>query len=95
MDWKLLESKIIATVNRVAEKHYQTYNEVWLTDDKLHLHISVMTKRWLRDHGHMVPRTQIEWDDEKGHHASSFMYPLHQIQAMLEDGRIKQLKSAI
>ena len=52
-----------------------------------------MTQRWLRDHGDMLPRTPIEWTDKKGErHSTSYLYPLHQIQAMMADGRIKELK---
>lgn len=41
----------------------------------------------------MLPRTPIEWTDKKGaRHATSYLYPLHQIQAMMADGRIKELK---
>jgi hypothetical protein len=40
----------------------------------------------------MLPRTQVEWEDSKGAHATSYLYPLHQIQAMVADGRIKELK---
>ena len=56
-------------------------------------HIGIMTKRWLREHGDMLPRTRVTWTDGKGQqHTSSWMYPLHRIQAMIEDGRISRLK---
>ena len=78
---------------RPVEKAMEVYNEVWLTDDLLADHISLMTKRWLRDHGDMLPRTPIEWTDKKGaKHSSSYLYPLHRIQAMMNDGRIKELR---
>jgi hypothetical protein len=34
----------------------------------------------------------VEWDDESGHHTGSWLYPLHEIQEMVMDGRIKQLQ---
>jgi hypothetical protein len=35
----------------------------------------------------------VEWDDREGnHHTGSWLYPLHEIQEMMEDGRIKRLK---
>ena len=87
-----LKAEIVATVKRSVEKAMEVYNEVWLNDDLLAEHISVMTKRWLRDHGDMLPRTPIEWTDKKGaKHSSSYLYPLHRIQAMMNDGRIKEL----
>jgi hypothetical protein len=34
----------------------------------------------------------VEWIDKDGQqHTGSWLYPLHEIQEMLEDGRIKQL----
>lgn len=88
-----LKAEIVATVKRSVEKAMEVYNEVWLTDDLLADHISLMTKRWLRDHGDMLPRTPIEWTDKKGaKHSSSYLYPLHRIQAMMNDGRIKELR---
>ena len=94
MDWKLLEAKIIAAVTKVAQQHYQVNEERWLTAGQLSEYVSVMTQRWLRDHGDMLPRTPIEWTDKNGaRHATSYLYPLHQIQAMIADGRIKNLKA--
>jgi len=93
MDWKLLEAKIIAAVTKVAQQHYQVNEERWLTAEQLSEYVGVFTKRWLQDHGEMLPRTQVEWEDSKGiGHVTSYLYPLHQIQAMLADGRIKELK---
>lgn len=90
---KQLRVEIVAEVKRSVENAMEVYNEVWLTDDLLADHISLMTKRWLRDHGDMLPRTPIEWTDKKGaKHSSSYLYPLHRIQAMMNDGRIKELR---
>jgi len=89
---KLLEAKIIATCERAVSKAMEVYEERWLTDTQMEQYVSVMTKRWLRDHGDMLPRTQIEYTDDTGHHSSSYLYPLHKIQAMIADGRIKTLR---
>ena len=93
MDWKLLEAKIIAAVTKVAQQHYQVNEERWLTAEQLSEYVGVFTKRWLQDHGDMLPRTQVEWTDKQGiGHVTSYLYPLHQIQAMMADGRIKELR---
>jgi hypothetical protein len=43
----------------------------------------------------MLPRTPIEWEDTKGaRHTTSYLYPLHRIQAMMADGRIKELRES-
>lgn len=88
-----LKAEIVATVKRSVAEAMEVYHERWLTDKEMSQYISVMTQRWLRDHGHMLPRQQAGWIDKNGvEHATSYLYPLHQIQAMLADGRIKELR---
>ena len=90
---KQLKAEIVATVKRSVAEAMEVYSERWITDKEMSQYISVMTQRWLRDHGDMLPRTPIEWTDKKGEiHTTSYLYPLHQIQAMIADGRIKDLK---
>ena len=89
---RLLKAEVVATVKRAVAEAMEVYSERWITDKEISQYISVMTQRWLRDHGDMLPRTPIEWTDMKGaRHATSYLYPLHQIQAMIADGRIKKL----
>jgi hypothetical protein len=88
-----LRAEIIAEVGKVTREAYETYNEKWLKASEVAEYISVMTSRWLESHGDMLPRTAIEWDDKEGHHITSYMYPLHRLQAMMQDGRIKELKA--
>ena len=90
---KQTKVEIKAVVREAVQQALEVYEERWLTDAEMEQYVSVMTKRWLRDHGHMLPRTPIEWTDKQGkRHATSYLYPLHQIQAMIADGRIKDLK---
>lgn len=87
-----LRAEIVAEVSKVAREAYETYNEKWLKASEVADYISVMTSRWLESHGDMLPRTPIEWDDQEGHHITSYMYPLHRLQAMMQDGRIKEFR---
>ena len=87
-----LRAEIIAEVGKVTREAYETYNEKWLKASDVAEYIGVMTERWLESHGEMLPRTAVEWDDKKGHHVTSYMYPLHRLQAMMQDGRIKELR---
>ena len=88
-----LKAEIVATVKRSVAEAMEVYQERWITDKEMSQYISVMTQRWLREHGEMLPRTPIEWTDRHGkRHATSYLYPLHRIQAMITDGRIKNLK---
>ena len=90
---KQTKTEIKVVVRDAIREAMECYQERWLTDREMSQYISVMTQRWLRDHGDMLPRTPIEWTDRQGNrHATSYLYPLHRIQAMIADGRIKQLK---
>ena len=93
MDWKLLEAKIIAAVAKVAKQHYEVYEERWVTAEELCQHVGLMSERWLRENGYLLPRTPMGWRDKDGieHTSKQYMYPLHKILAMVEDGRIKRL----
>jgi hypothetical protein len=88
-----LKAEIVATVKRSVAEAMEVYSERWITDKEMSQYISVMTQRWLRDHGDMLPRQQPTWKDKNGvEHSTSYLYPLHQIQAMMADGRIKELR---
>ena len=93
MDWKLLEAKIIAAVAKVVKQHYEVYEERWVTAEELCQHVGLMSERWLRENGYLLPRTPMGWKDKNGeeHTSKQYMYPLHRILAMVEDGRIKRL----
>lgn len=88
MDSKL-RAEIVATVRQAM----LTYNEKWVTAEVLCEHVSTLTPRWLKDHGQMLNRTRVEWDDEQGHHAQSWLYPLHEIKEWIQNGKIKELSS--
>ena len=92
---KQTKVEIKVVVRDAIREAMECYQERWLTDRELSQYISVMTQRWLRDHGDMLPRTPIEWEDTHGaRHATSYLYPLHRIQAMMADGRIKELRES-
>ena len=86
-----LRAEIVNTVNKAVMEMNEVYNERWLTDDQLCEHIGVFTKRWLKDNGHMLPRSRAEWGDASGLHNTKWVYPLHQIQRMFQNGEIKRL----
>ena len=92
---KQTKVEIKVVVRDAIREAMECYEERWLTDREMSQYISVMTQRWLRDHGDMLPRTPIEWTDKHGaRHTTSYLYPLHRIQAMMADGRIKELKES-
>ena len=89
---KQTKVEIKVVIREAIQEAMEVYEERWLTDVQIGEYIGVMTQRWLRDHGEMLPRTQIEYTDATGSHSSSWLYPLHRIQAMMADGRIKELR---
>ena len=50
---------------------------------------------WLKRYGEALPRTGAVVTDKNGvTHETRWVYPRNQIQAMIRDGRIKQLRLA-
>ena len=88
-NWSAFEAKVLA----IIRKAMKTYNEKWVTADVVEQHVSTLTERFLKDHGQMFNRTQVVWRDKNGtEHTQGWLYPLHEILEMVEDGRIKELK---
>ena len=93
INWSALEAKMVAMVERVLTKSLHQHEERWVTADELSKHVGTLTTRFLQDHGQMFNRTRVEWTDKEGNrHSQAWLYPLHEIQAMLADGRIKELR---
>ena len=89
MSEKVLEAKIVAVVSKAM----RTYCEKWVTAEVVEKHVGTLTTRFLKDHGQMFNRTQVIWKDKNGiEHAQGWLYPLHEILEMVEDGRIKELR---
>ena len=88
-NWSAFEAKVLA----VIRKAMRTYCEKWVTADIVEQHVSTLTVRFLKDHGDMFNRTQVIWTDKNGvEHSQGWLYPLHEILEMVDDGRIKELK---
>ena len=93
INWKAFEAKVLAIIEKVMTKIMKRYCEKWVTAEVLCEHVGTLTPRFLKDHGKMFNRTQVIWRDSEGvEHAQGWLYPLHEILEMIEDGRIKELK---
>lgn len=88
INWSVFEAKVLAVIRQSVKK----YSERWVTAETLGEHIETLNANWLKKHGHTLNRTRVCWEDEEGKHEGSWLYPLHEIQEMILDGRIKQLK---
>lgn len=93
INWSAFEAKVLAIIEKVMTKIMKRYCEKWVTAEVLCEHVGTLTPRFLKDHGKMFNRTQVIWKDPQGvEHAQGWLYPLHEILEMIEDGRIKELK---
>ena len=87
-----MDARLRAEILQEVRKAMQEVNEKWVTADVLCEHVGSLTKRWLKDHGQMLDRTRVEWDDVEGHHTQAWLYPLHRIQEWIATGKIKELR---
>lgn len=87
MNWAVFEAKVLAVIRQSVKN----YSERWVTAKTLGEHIETLNENWLDRYGSALPRTRVQWTDKKGEHSSSWLYPLHEIQEMLLDGRLKDL----
>ena len=95
INWKAFEAKVIAIIEKAITNIMNHYCEKWVTAEVLCEHVGCFTPRWLKDHGQMLGRTRAEWVDKDGvEHKMTYIYPLHKILEMVEDGRIKELKES-
>lgn len=89
---KVLRAEIVNTVNQTIREMMEIYGEKWLTADQLIDNFGCFTKGWLKAYGYTLPRTQAIVTDENGEqHRTSWVYPMHKINRMILDGRIKSL----
>ena len=93
-----MDARLRAEILQEFRKAMMEVNERWVTADVLCEHVGTLTKRWLKDHGQMLDRTRIEWDepDENGNmkHVVSkeWLYPLHRIQTWIATGNTQELR---
>lgn len=68
-------------------------NERYVTAETLCKHVESLTPQWLKVNGKAFDRTKVIWTDKDGvrHEKGPWLYPLHEIICMVQDGRIKDL----
>lgn len=91
MDKKLKE-EIVATVLKAQMEAAEMYNERYVTGAELCKQISMFTPNWLENFGWKLPRERIEVTDDAGKlRATRWGYPLHAIQRMIAEGRMRRM----
>ena len=86
---RLLRQEIVQEFRRAMTG----LNERYVKAETLCQHIEVLTPDWLKRHGSCFNRTKMKWTDKDGKHHEDgpWLYPLHEIIFMVQDGRIKEL----
>ena len=89
---KQLRNEITSQVSQVVADAMEVYGERWVSGDTLQQHCEIFTKAWLKAYGSSLPRTQaaVTLKDGSVKH-TKWIYPLHRIVKMIENGQIKHL----
>jgi hypothetical protein len=67
--------------------------ERWLTADELCKQFGMISKEWLKEYGDTLPRERIIVEKLDGAKTRTrWGYPMHEINRMILDGRVKHLK---
>ena len=87
-----LKACISAILTRCLHDLRDENEEVWLSKEEFLKQFGMFTDDWLKKYGETLPRTPATVIDKNGaEHSTRFAYPRNKIQAMIRDGRIKQL----
>ena len=90
-DMKLLRTSMTTVMKRAIEDAMLTTTEVWLSSRQLSEQFSMFNEQWLKDYGHLLPRTRTVVDRDGVLHEGKWSYPRNRIQRMIIDGEISKL----
>lgn len=83
---------IAAAVRAAQIEAAEMYDEKYVTGKELCQHIAMFSPNWLENFGWKLPRERIEVVDDSGERrVTRWGYPLHQIQRMIAEGRMRSL----
>ena len=91
-DMKLLRNSMTTVMKRAIEDAMLTTNEVWLSSRQLSEQFSMFNEQWLKDYGHLLPRTRCEIEKDGRVIEGKWAYPRNRIQQMIMNNEIKSLK---
>ena len=88
-----LRKEIAAEVREAVRESLARMEERWLTGDELCKQFGMISKEWLKDYGETLPRERVIVETLDGtKHRSRWAYPLHEINGMIREGKVKHLK---
>ena len=83
---------IAAAVREVQIEAAEIYDERYVTGKELCQQIAMFSTNWLENFGWKLPRERIIVTDEDGEtRVTRWGYPIHQIQRMIAEGRMRNL----
>ena len=87
-----LRKDIAAEVAAAVRDTLARMEERWLTGKQLCEHFAI-AKEWLKEYGETLPREVfiVETMDGKKHE-STYKYPMHKINQMIAEGKMRKLK---
>ena len=102
MRYKCYESKmklnketrdaIAAAIREAQIEAAEVYHERYVTGKELCNQIAMFSPNWLENFGWKLPRERIEVTGDDGEtRVTRWGYPLHQIQRMIAEGRMRSL----
>ena len=70
----------------------EMYREEWVTADRLSERLGMFSTAWLKRYGYLLPRERAEVVEGAEMHATRWAYPLHKIQRLLMEGKLKGMQ---
>ena len=87
---KLLRTEIVAECKRSMREAMEVANEKWLTPSELCKQFQMFSPSWLKNNGHLLPRTRAEVTDANGKTTvTRWAYPQHKIARMIEENQLR------
>lgn len=91
---KILRAEIVATVRETMREVLEGAEEVYVTPEQLAERISFLPLEWIRRNGELLPRECAIINVNGKEKRTNYGYPLHKIQRMIAEGRLKGLDKA-
>lgn len=88
---RILRAEIIATVKQTMQEVLEGAEEVYVTPKQLSERISFLPLDWIKRNGELLPRECAIVTVNGKQIPTHYGYPLHKIQRMIKEGKLKGL----
>lgn len=89
---KATREAIAQAVKQAQIEAAEIYDEKYVTGKELCKQIAMFSPNWLENFGWKLPRERIEVTDDEGQkRVTRWGYPLHHIQRMIAEGRMRDM----